>query len=143
MKHWVIASLLCLCAGFVQAQITSLKRLRTQNEARGWQAVGRLDIASRGLCSGTLIAPDLVLTAAHCVYDKSTGAAYLPKDFVFKAGLRDGKVAAERQIVAVAAHEGYQPTEPLSAKNVSHDFALFLVKSSHTVFRNGPVCFTH
>ena len=151
MKHWAITCFLCLCAGFAQAQSTSLKRLGTQNEARGWQAVGRLDIANRGFCSGTLIAPDLVLTAAHCVYDKSTGAAYLPKDFVFKAGLRDGKVAAERQIVAVAAHEGYKPTEPLSAKNVSHDVALLRLSrpipfsemdpfALHTdVVKNGPV----
>lgn len=151
MRHWVIASLLCLCTGFSQAQSTLLKRLGTQNEARGWQAVGRLDIANRGFCSGTLIAPDLVLTAAHCVYDKSTGVAYLPKDFVFKAGLRDGKVAAERQIVAVAAHDGYKPTEPLSAKNVSHDVALLRLSrpipfsemdpfALHTdVVKNGPV----
>ena len=151
MKHWAITCFLCLCAGFAQAQSTLLKRLRTQNEARGWQAVGRLDIANRGFFSGTLITPDLVLTAAHCVYDKSTGAAYLPKDFVFKAGLRDGKVAAERQIVAVAAHEGYQPTEPLSAKNFSHDVALLRLSrpipfsemdpfALHTdVVKNGPV----
>jgi adenine/guanine phosphoribosyltransferase-like PRPP-binding protein len=59
VKHWIVASILCLCAGVAQAQSTYLKRLETQNEARGWQAVGRLGIESRGFCSGTLIAPDL------------------------------------------------------------------------------------
>jgi|TARA_B110000908_G_scaffold20909_1_gene23437 protease YdgD len=34
------------------------------------------------------------------------------------------EMGKSRQIVAVAAHEGYQPTELLSAKNVSHDVAL-------------------
>mgnify|MGYP000167946767 CR=1 FL=1 len=35
-----------------------------------WQAVGRLNTKGynrRGMCSGALVAPDLVLTAAHCL----------------------------------------------------------------------------
>jgi len=151
MKHFIITSFLCLSAGFAQAGSSNLKKLETQNEARGWQAVGRLDIANSGFCSGTLIAPDLVLTAAHCVYDRTTGAAYKPKDFVFRAGLREGKAAAERRIVGVAAHDGYVPMEPLSAKNVSHDLALLQLSSPipfsemdpfalHIdVVKNGPV----
>ena len=35
---------------FAQADSTNLKKLETQNEARGWQAVGRLDIANSGFC---------------------------------------------------------------------------------------------
>jgi protease YdgD len=124
MKLKIITFLFCLNAGMGQAQSTNLKSLDTQNEARGWQAVGRLDIGNRGFCSGTLIAPDLVLTAAHCVYDRETGAAYNPSDFVFRAGLRSGKAAADRKISAIAAHDGYKPTERLSAKNVAHDVAL-------------------
>ena len=32
-----------------------------------WSAIGQLTVAGGGACSGTLIAPDVVLTAAHCL----------------------------------------------------------------------------
>ncbi len=32
-----------------------------------WRAIGRINRESGGFCTGTLIAPDLVLTAAHCL----------------------------------------------------------------------------
>ena len=41
-----------------------------------WPAVGQVNIARYRLaswCTGTLIAPDRVMTAAHCVTDTSTG----------------------------------------------------------------------
>ncbi|MEQ8965201.1 MAG: trypsin-like serine protease [Azospirillaceae bacterium] len=36
--------------------------------AMPWRAVGRVELASGGHCTGTLVGPDLVLTAAHCLY---------------------------------------------------------------------------
>jgi len=125
----LIAYFLCLSADFAQVDSTNLKKLDRQNKAHGWQAVGRLDIANSGFCSGRLIAPDLVLVTGHCVYNRTTGVAYTPKDFVFRAGLREGKSAAERRIVGVASHDGYAPMGPLSAKNVSHDVALLKLSS--------------
>ena len=93
-----------------------------------------------------------VLKAAHCVYDRTTRDAYSPKDLVFNAGLQDGKAAYMRGISAIAAHNGNDSTEALSAKNVSHDVALLRLSSPipfsemdpfalHTdVVKNGPVC---
>ncbi|MEC7965333.1 MAG: trypsin-like serine protease, partial [Pseudomonadota bacterium] len=43
-----------------------LRTLETLDESRAWAAVGRLDLDGKGFCTGSLVAPDLVLTAAHC-----------------------------------------------------------------------------
>ena len=41
-----------------------LKRLTLRQDLLGWEAVGRVEMGDKGYCTGVLIAPDLVLTAA-------------------------------------------------------------------------------
>jgi protease YdgD len=74
-----------------------------------------------------LIAPDLVLTAAHCVYD-DTGAAILPEALKFQAGLTHGQAAASRTVVQIEAHSVYDPQTGVTAQNVRHDVALVRLK---------------
>ncbi|KZD09072.1 trypsin-like serine peptidase [Oceanibaculum pacificum] len=53
-------------------------------------AIGRLNVAGfakRTQCSGTLIAPDIVATAAHCVLDRATGKPVAAARLHFLAGL--------------------------------------------------------
>ena len=40
-----------------KAQDSGLKRLDTGEDSKGWEAVGRLDLAGKGFCTGALIAP--------------------------------------------------------------------------------------
>lgn len=87
----------------------NLRPLETGVVAGRWAAVGRIDLGSNGFCSGTLIAPDVVLTAAHCLYDKATGQPYPPSNLTFLAGWRDGRAEAERVVTMILPHPDYRP----------------------------------
>ncbi len=103
---------------------SGLDRLTRRDEAFGWEAVGRLDLGSKGFCTGTLIATDLVLTAAHCLFDKARGVEQEVGEMTFRAGLRDGEAVAEVRVARAVAHPDYDPAEPLSEFTVRHDLAL-------------------
>lgn len=87
----------------------NLRPLETGVVAGRWAAVGRIDLGSRGFCSGTLIAPDVVLTAAHCLYDKATGEPYRPADLTFLAGWRNGRAEASREALMTLPHPDFRP----------------------------------
>lgn len=98
--------------------------LLTADAAAGWEGVGRLDIAGKGFCTGALIAPDLVLTAAHCLFDRDTGAPVDPARIEFLAGLRDGRALATRAVRRAVPHPGYVFAADAGADRSREDLAL-------------------
>ncbi len=131
MTRFLLSSVLFLSilATASQAQNSSKRRLTDRDDLYGWEAVGRLDIGDQGFCTGTLIAKDIVLTAAHCALDKATGKPYAPGEVTFRAGLSDGKALAERKVIQIAAHPDFVANEPVSAPRVRVDVALMRLES--------------
>ena len=54
------------------------------------------------LCSGTVVSPNVVLTAAHCVTDESTGTPLDPAGFEVVTGSADWTDAAIRSVTGVS-----------------------------------------
>jgi len=77
-----------------------------------WRAEGKLEAASGNLvtvCTGTLIGPSTVLTAAHCFYSERL-SAYLPAAaFHFLLGFDRGHYAAAATGVSITVGPGYDP----------------------------------
>lgn len=107
-----------------QAADSSLQSMETVAQGRGWEAVGRLHIGNRGFCTAALIAPGRVLTAAHCLFDRSTGQRIDDADLEFRAGYRNGRAAAYRKIRRSVVHPDYSYGAPSSAARVASDLAL-------------------
>lgn len=89
------------------SQESALRKLETGDDNRGWEAVGRLNFGERGFCTGALIEPQLVLTAAHCLFDKETGARMDAGQIQFLAGWRNGRADAYRGVRRAVIHPDY------------------------------------
>lgn len=105
-------------------QTSALERLDTTDSGRQWQAVGRLDINGTGFCTGALIAPNLVLTASHCLFNKSDGSRVDPQTIEFLAGWRNGRAAAYRKVRRAVVHPDYVFDQAVSPERVRNDLAL-------------------
>ncbi len=141
MRRFLItltAALAC-CLAPVQAaeKETGLKKLNSLNGTRGWQGVGRLNIGRSSFCTGTLIAPDLVLTAAHCLFNPRTGVREADDKVEFLAGWSGGRAAAHRRVKRTVIHPAYNFGAPRDTKRVAADLALIQLDTPirHPVIR--------
>jgi protease YdgD len=116
----IISALLTVAPAHADAP---LKRLTLRQDLLGWEAVGRIETGREGYCTGVLIAPDLVLTAAHCLF--GGGNTYVPPAKMrFRAGLSDGVALAESSVARMVVDPLYDPMSGDRAAQIMHDVGL-------------------
>lgn len=125
MRRWMALSIMALVVTTTAfAQDSRLRRLSNGDDAKAWEAVGRLNIGGTGFCTGALITPKMVLTAAHCLFDKKTGTRIEHDKVEFLAGWRDGRASAYRTVRRAVVHPDYTFGNHINAMGAGNDLAL-------------------
>lgn len=90
-----------------------------------WTAVGRVNKSGAGHCTGTLVAPDLVVTAGHCLFNGRTRRLHRPQSIKFVAGFDRGEYEAVRDVVEFGFPECSRFTGPFNRiEKLAFDVAL-------------------
>jgi V8-like Glu-specific endopeptidase len=117
------AALLLMLTSAVAAGEAPERRVLAPEEAADYLAVGRLERGGRGFCTGTLVGPGHVLTAAHCLHDPRTGAPVPLDDIRFTIGGRKPEERSARRVTAMAVPAGFRLSDR-SPDTVARDVAL-------------------
>ena len=101
---WLAAALVFLVAGIAGAATPGIvgrdDRRPLLRADPSLDAVGRVNHGG-SFCTGTLIAPDQVLTAAHCLWDEREHHLVTPGELHFLAGWRRGRYAGHAVAVSI------------------------------------------
>jgi protease YdgD len=85
-------------------------RQRVDAAAAPWRSLGRVQTELGGRCTGALIAPDQVLTAAHCLRSPRGGLVQ-PNSVHFLLGYAAGRFQAHAQVASFHTGPGFLPAE--------------------------------
>ena len=114
-------------------------RIRVNGTSAPWQAIGRLHLSGRGFCTGVLVKPGMVLTAAHCVWNRHTGKTLPPDALYFVAGYHKERFIASSVIRKVHLASGFKPDAKISLDAAEKDWALLELESPINNIRPLPL----
>jgi len=82
-----------------------------------WHALGRVQTELGGRCTGALVGPRMVLTAAHCLVAPNSGRLLRPGSVHFLRGYARGAWRAAARVASFRAGPGFDPARrgPLAA----------------------------
>jgi protease YdgD len=80
-----------------------------------WDALGRVQTELGGRCTGVMVAPDRVLTAAHCLIAPRSRNFVQPGSVHFLLGYDRGRWTAQARVREFITGEGYGADGPIAA----------------------------
>jgi protease YdgD len=87
-------------------------RLAVDPNTPPWDAIAKVQTNIGGRCTGALIAPAVVLTAAHCLYNRHTGTLLQPVSLHVLLGYQRGTYRWHRLVVGVTVGSGFDGAKP-------------------------------
>lgn len=82
-------------------------RLTVDPNTPPWDAIAKVQTNIGGRCTGALIAPAVVLTAAHCLYNRRSGALLQPVSLHVLFGYQRGTYRWHRLVVGMTVGAGF------------------------------------
>lgn len=107
-------------------------RVLVNGSHKPWQAIGKIYTAELALCTGVLITPNQVLTAAHCIWNKNTNSSIESQHLDFVTGYHRERFLAERSIKHVFHSPRYKSdlNSNLSLHSLASDWAILELESA-------------
>ena len=109
-------------ASFTQAEHP---RIPVDVAQQPWRSLGRVQTELGTRCTGFLIAPRIVMTAAHCLFRPTTGRYVQPSSVHFLWRYAAGAYAGEARATAFAVQPGYDPRQ--ESRTIGLDRAVLML----------------
>jgi protease YdgD len=93
-----------------------------------WSSVGKIYNSTGGACTGSLIGPNKVLTAAHCVFNARTQHFIRPELIHFLLGYEGGRYRAHFIVTHYKIGPGYDPA--VTARTFGSDWAILTIPTT-------------